>query len=120
MSTDTIVFQVMDGGQDGTDKSVIGFCSNKTLADRIALGRGPMGRGNGEVKPIPVWESTLDLPPEVLAFITKKEDEQKAQLIAQAKEKVVELGKLLQNIPEGERKAILDAIHPDMDDDIPF
>lgn len=44
---------------------VIGYCSTKDIAEAIFTNRSAFGDA-GEIKPLNVWESVLDVPEEVL------------------------------------------------------
>lgn len=51
------IFKVTDHGTDGRDTRCIGFFTAIADAQKAARGRGAMGRGDGGVEPIGVFES---------------------------------------------------------------
>jgi len=118
-----ITYEVSDMGQDGTDKSVIGFCGDILLAERVSLGRGPMGNGDGEVREIVVWDSASDLPSDIVNRILAEQERRSRQSLDVVRGKAEELRLLLADLSLTERAAVIELLSPtldDSDDDIPF
>jgi DNA-directed RNA polymerase specialized sigma24 family protein len=97
------IYLCQDDGQDGRDRSIIGYCSDQELAKKVALGRGMMGHGNGPIQEVQVWESMDDIPPEVKGQIAKEEGDIKKEI----EEQTAKLAKLLQDLPAEEREVVL-------------
>lgn len=116
------VYEVSDNGQDGTDAKVVGFCDDFSLAESVALGRGPMGNGNGKIREIPVWESESDLPLDVREKISNEKERVWKQTATAALKMAGELRVLLVDLHPAQRESILKSIlgPDDSDDDIPF
>ena len=105
------IYRCKDGGQDGSDGSVIGHTSTPELAAHVVQGRGTMGVGDGDIEGIQVWESEEDFSPELKAHFARR--------------RAIELRKLLDELPEESRSAIFGILTSppsinDFEDDIPF
>ena len=104
------IYRCMDGGQDGSDNSVIGHVADADLAARVVQGRGTMGVGDGSIEEVQVWESEEDFPSELKTHFARR--------------RAVELRKLLDELPEQTKSAIIGILTAspldDFEDDIPF
>lgn len=88
------IFECRDGGSDGLDSTIIGYCSIRELADRVVLGRGTMGSGDGDIQEIKVWEAEVDIPAPVLERIAQESQraaDRVTEKLAQAKSIIGEL-----------------------------
>lgn len=115
------IFEVLDKGQDGTDGSVIGYCSEGELAGRLSRGRGAMGVGDGDVKKIEVWETEDDLPMNVRQRVREEEIRARRAALEEIRSKAEELKRLLDDVSPEDRRSVREMLstEPDFEDDIP-
>jgi hypothetical protein len=98
------VFQCWDGGVDSFSGTVIGHCATKVLAAMVVKGRGVFGHGDGEIRPIRVWENISDLPKEVKKRMEKNGVLKDSDVF---EEKVRDLHQVLTNASPEVRAAVL-------------
>ncbi len=90
------IFQCWDCGVDGRDRSIVGYVSNMHLAEKVVLGRGASGFGNGTIASIDLWENAEDLPGHITERITREA----SRLNSEVDKHVSELARLLEDVPE--------------------
>ena len=95
------IFECLDKGIERN--TLIGYCSDKELAHKVVLGQGGMGGGNGEIRPIGIWETTADIPQEIRE-IMRKNAEREQDAIQQQADKLTQL--LEGASPEVKRKVL--------------
>jgi hypothetical protein len=88
------VFRVSDLGQDGMDRTVLGYVADDQLAKRLAAGRGAMGHGDGAIESVDVWYNFNELPETLQTRIRQTEERSSQQVSRLADELTDRLGSL--------------------------